>query len=85
MAGVFTTAILWFNVADLWHLVSTSDIGRAAIIVFWVLNGIVSAGVQFGVSVMLMADRADGGNGPQGGRGISVRVAATATPARSKT
>jgi hypothetical protein len=78
VAAIFTGAIMWFNVANLWHLISGSDIGVMAIIVFWVLNGIVFAGVQFGVAVMLMADKDDDDEGPRGGHGVPVRVAATA-------
>lgn len=78
VSAVFTFAIMWFNVANLWHLVSSSDIGLMAIIVFWVLNGIVFAGVQFGVAVMLMADNDDKDDGPRGGHRIPVRVPASA-------
>lgn len=78
LSAIFVTAIMWFNVANLWHLVSGSDIGLMAIVVFWVLNGIVFAGVQFGVAVMLMADRDDNDDGPRRGMLIPVRVPATA-------
>jgi hypothetical protein len=78
VAGIFTGAIMWFNVGNLWHLVSTSNIGIMAVIVFWVLNGIVFAGVQFGVAIMLMSESDDKDDGPQGGMRIPVRVPATA-------
>ncbi len=81
VAGVFTAAILWFNVVNLWHLVSTSDIGLMAVVVFWVLNGIVFAGVQFGVAVMLLAEK-DEDDGPRDGLGVPVRVPATARDQR---
>ena len=77
LSAIFVTAIMWFNVANLWHLVSGSDIGLMAIVVFWVLNGIVFAGVQFGVAVMLMADSDDKDGGPRGGMLIPLRVPAT--------
>ncbi|WP_299414582.1 hypothetical protein [uncultured Sulfitobacter sp.] len=83
VSAVFTFAIMWFNVANLWHLISGSDIGIMAIIVFWVLNGIVFAGVQFGVAVMLMADQDDDDDGPRGGLGVPVRVPATVKTHRS--
>ena len=65
VAAAFIAALMYFNVANLWHLVSTSDIGPMALLVFWVLNGIVFAGVQNGVAIMLMAesDRDDHGGG----------------------
>lgn len=62
VAGAFVAAILYFNVANLWHLISTSDIGLMAVIVFWVLNGIVFAGVQTGIAVMMMAEKDDVGD-----------------------
>lgn len=43
----FVAMILVFNVANLRHLVSTSDIGVLATVAFWILNGIVFSGVQF--------------------------------------
>ncbi|MCX7565259.1 hypothetical protein OS189_02735 [Sulfitobacter sp. F26169L] len=79
LAAVFTGAIMWFNVANLWHLISTSDIGILAVIVFWVLNGIVFAGVQFAVAIMLMADPEDKDEGPRKGLGVPVRIPAEAT------
>ncbi|SEK78841.1 hypothetical protein [Roseovarius nanhaiticus] len=76
LAAVFTGAILWLNVANLWHLISTSDIGLMAVIVFWVLNGIVFAGAQCTVAILLMAERDDDDDEPRGGRAVPVRVAA---------
>ena len=82
VAAVFTAMIMWYNVDNLWQLISGSDIGIMAIIVFWVLNGIVFAGVQFGVALMLMSDKDDKDDGPRGGTRIPVRVAAMAKPER---
>lgn len=63
LSAIFVAALMWFNVANLRHLVSGSDVGLMAVVVLWVLNGIVFAGVQFGISVMRMAedDRDSGG------------------------
>ena len=74
IAGAFTASILWFNVANLWHLISTSDIGVMALVVFWVLNGIVFAGVQTGVAVMLMAEEDEDSADPPGGTPMAVRA-----------
>ncbi len=63
IAAAFVGLLLWFNVANLWHLVTHSDIGMMAVIVLWVLNGIVFAGVQFGIAVMRMAEPSSGGGG----------------------
>ena len=43
----FVAMIIFFNVANLRHLIGTSDIGVMATVAFWVLNGIVFSGVQF--------------------------------------
>jgi hypothetical protein len=75
VAAVFTGGVLWFNVANLWQLVRGSDVGVMAVAVFWVLNGIVFAGVQFGVALMLMSDEDDDDDrGPRGGTKIPLRV-----------
>jgi len=73
IAATFTGAILWFNVANLWHLVSSSDIGLMAIVVFWILNGIVFAGVQTAIAVMFMQEKDET---PRGGTPVPVRVTA---------
>lgn len=57
----FTGALLWLNVANLWHLVTHSPGGAVAVTMLVVFNGIVFAGVQFGIAVMRMAD--DDGKG----------------------
>lgn len=67
ISAAFIAALLWFNVANLWHLISHSDIGLMALVVFWVLNGIVFAGVQTGVAVMLMTENDQDEDGPKGG------------------
>jgi len=56
LAGLFVAMLMWFDVAHLRHLIATSDKGWLALLVLWVLNGIVFAGVQFGIAVMRMKD-----------------------------
>ncbi len=75
VSAVFVAALLYLNVANLWHLISTSDVGLMALVVFWVLNGIVFAGVQTGVAVMLMADD-DRDDDPGAGDGLRVEPVA---------
>ncbi|WP_172297083.1 hypothetical protein [Pseudoruegeria sp. HB172150] len=67
VAAAFVAALLWFNVANLWHLVSTSDVGVLAVFLLFMFHGIVFSGVQFGISIMRLAeDDADrGSRGPQ--------------------
>ncbi|MCT4558605.1 MAG: hypothetical protein N4A61_11180 [Pelagimonas sp.] len=56
VSGAFVVALLWFNVANLWHLISTSDMGWIAVAMLWFANGIVFAGVQFAMTIMRMAE-----------------------------
>lgn len=65
IAGAFVAMLLWFNIANLWHLVSHSDKGILAVLILWVANGIVFAGVQFAIAVMRMKD--DDDDEPRGG------------------
>lgn len=73
VSAAFTAAIMWFNVANLWHLVSTSDIGLMAVIVFWILNGIVFAGVQTAIAIMGLAEKEDE-EGPKGGSPVLAKA-----------
>ena len=72
LAGAFVAMMLYFNVANLWHLVTHSDKGLLAVIVLWISNGIVFAGVQFAIAVMRMKDDDDDDRG--GGTRSPVRV-----------
>lgn len=60
----FVGLVLVFNVANLRHLVSTSDIGIMATVAFWILNGIVFSGVQFAWALhqMVKTDASEGRN-----------------------
>lgn len=49
-AGVFTGLVLWLNVANIGHLVTHVAGGWLAAFVFFLLNGIVFAGVQSGIA-----------------------------------
>ncbi len=59
IAAVFVGMLLWFNIANLWHLITNSDKGWLALLILWVSNGIIFAGVQFGIAVMRMKDDDD--------------------------
>ena len=56
LAVTFVGLLMWFNVANLWHLISTSDIGYIAVALLVVFNTVVFSGVQFGISIMRMAE-----------------------------
>ncbi len=65
-AGVFVALLLWFDIANLRHLILNSDKGWLALLVLWISNGAIFAGVQFGIAVMRMKDD-DDDDGPSGG------------------
>lgn len=54
LSAAFVSLLLYFNVANLWHLVTHTDVGFLAVFLLWLFNGIVFAGVQFGISIMSM-------------------------------
>jgi len=54
LSAIFVAALFYFNVANLWHLVSTSSEGWIAALMLWVFNGIVFSGVQFAVAIISM-------------------------------
>jgi hypothetical protein len=56
LAAVFVGLLFAFDVANLWTLVSRSDVGLMAAVMLFMGNGIVFAGVQFGISVMRLGD-----------------------------
>lgn len=63
VAAIFVATLIALDVANLRHLVLHSSDGTLALIVLWILNGIVFAGVQFGIAVMQMAEDSSGGGG----------------------
>ncbi len=63
LSGVFTAAVLYTNVANIGHLVSTVEGGMLAAVVFFVLNGIVFASVQTAIVIMSLGDTDDSGGG----------------------
>jgi hypothetical protein len=69
ISAVFTALVVAFDIAHLGYLISSVDGGWLAAFLFFMLNGIVFAGVQFGIAVMRMAGRQDDSEPPRG-RGI---------------
>ncbi|GHF63768.1 hypothetical protein [Seohaeicola zhoushanensis] len=65
VSAAFVALLLWFDVAGLSRLVFASDMAVVAILMLWVMNGIVFAGVQFAWAVMSMAERDET---PRGGK-----------------
>jgi len=82
IAAAFVGMLLWFNVANLWHLVTHSDKGLLAVVILWFANGIVFAGVQFAIAVMRLKD--DDDDSPRSGHRQHVMHREYATiPARA--
>lgn len=75
VAAVFVAGLLWFNIGNLWHLVSTSPVGWMAVAMLFFANAIVFSGVQFAIAVMQMAEKE---GRPGGGR---LKPVATTRPA----
>ena len=71
IAAAFVAMLLYFNVANLWHLVTHSDVGLLAVFILWLSNGFVFAGVQFAIAVMNLKDSDDD---DQGGKRDAIRV-----------
>jgi hypothetical protein len=77
LSAVFVGLLFAFDVANLWTLVSRSDVGLMAAFMLFMGNGVVFAGVQFGITVMRMGDD----EAPHGGLRDPVAVPA-AIPVR---
>ena len=59
LSGVFVALLLYANVGNLWHLVTATQGGVVAVIMLFMFNGIVFAGVQFAIAIMRMAKTDD--------------------------
>ena len=89
LSALFVGALLGLNVANLWHLISTSPQGWLAVLMLFVFHGIVFAGVQFAIVIMRMEDRGQGSGGgrreaikPAQAEPLRVRVAVGGLPRR---
>ena len=65
ISAAFVAGLLLFDVAGLWGLISNDPAGLIAVAMLWISNGIVFAGVQFGIRIMMMAE---GEQKPGGGQ-----------------
>ena len=65
ISGVFTAMILYFNIGNLWHLVTNTAGGPIAVIMLLVFGGITFGSVQIGYMIMTMSDVDDS---PRGGK-----------------
>ncbi len=56
LSAVFLGLLLAQDVAGLRHLIFGSDMGLVAAAMVFVFQGIIFAGVQFGIAIMMLAD-----------------------------
>lgn len=56
LSAVFLALLLAQDVAGLRHLIFGSDMGLVAAAMIFVFQGIMFAGVQFGIAIMMLAD-----------------------------
>lgn len=71
IAALFVAGLIGFNVAGLRHLVLETRDGWIAGVMLLISNGVVFAGVQFGITIMAMAEDEDG---PKGGKRFRLRL-----------
>lgn len=70
LSAVFAALVIIFNIANIGHLVFSTSGGIIGLVAFWVLNGIVFSGVQFGYCVMSMSRDDEDDDEPRGGTPI---------------
>ena len=78
IAALFAAMLVWADVGNLRHLVLGSRDGLLAAFLLWFFNGIVFAGVQFALAIMLLAE----GDGPRGGRRLRLVAPQRPVPVR---
>jgi hypothetical protein len=73
----FAVVLIWLDIKGLGHLILTSPQGWIAALMLFVFNGIIFAGVQFALRVMMMAEKDEG---PRGGLRQHSRAALKLAP-----
>lgn len=64
LSAAFAAALVWLDVMGVGRLILGSDMGLVAAAMLVVFNGIIFAGVQFGIRISMLAEDEDG---PRGG------------------
>ncbi|MEZ5796601.1 MAG: hypothetical protein R3D63_03395 [Paracoccaceae bacterium] len=64
VSAVFAAVLIWLDVMGVGRLILASPQGWIAVLMLFVFNGIIFAGVQFGLRIMMMAESDDP---PRGG------------------
>ena len=63
ISAIFVAILLYFNVMNLWTLISRDESAVLAVFILWFFNGAVFASVQFAYAVMSLAEKSDGSGG----------------------
>lgn len=83
LSAAFVALLVWFDIANLGHLVLETEMGWLAALMMFVSNGVIFAGAQFAIAVMRQAESDEG---PRGGTRaptlIPVRLEAKAQTSR---
>ncbi|GAB5448229.1 hypothetical protein [Gymnodinialimonas sp.] len=74
IALAFVATILWFNVANLWHLVTHTSEGPLALIVMTVLCWITFGSVQIGIRIMMMESDDDQEGGKRAPEPLAIPI-----------
>ncbi|CUH75191.1 hypothetical protein TRM7557_00262 [Tritonibacter multivorans] len=72
LAAIFVGMLMWFNVMNLWSLISGSNEGVIALLALWIANAIVFGAVQFAWAIMDMAE--DDDDEPRGGTKVGPQM-----------
>lgn len=85
LSAVFVALLLALDVVGLRGLILGSSAGVIALVMLWIFNGIVFAGVQFSIRIMMLADKDKPGGGKRQGVKAPRTGALLATvPAKSR-
>lgn len=84
LSAGFVALLLYSNVANLWHLISSSSMGILACLMLFIFNGIVFSGVQFGIAIMRLADDPDDGGKRQSEPVAALDALAVVVPVSEK-
>ncbi|SHH68776.1 hypothetical protein [Cognatishimia maritima] len=82
LSAAFVGILLALDIAGLRGLIFGSAAGWIAVLMLWVFNGIVFAGVQFSIRIMLMASKDGSGGGKRQPASRATRLAPVVVPVK---
>lgn len=78
LSATFVAGLLWLDIAGLYGLVTSTSGGLIAVIMLFVFNGLVFAGVQFAISIMLLPRDDDDSRGNRAPEAIALPIPVSA-------